>query len=300
VKVRIGTRGSALARAQAEWVAARLREMGHEPELHVLRTTGDVTARPLDETGLGIFVAEIEQALRRGDVSLAVHSLKDLPTGEREGLVVAAIPEREDPRDALVTATGATLAQLPAGGRLATGSPRRAGQLCAHRPDLTFVPVRGNVDTRLRKLEEGQFEGLVLACAGLVRLGLAARITERIPLEVSLPAPGQGALAAQVRADDAETRTLVAALDHAPTRAAVTAERECLAHLTGGCIVPVGALGVVEGDRLRLSGVIAHPSGTPLYRAEEEGPAGEAEGVGRALAVRLSEMGGARILEECG
>jgi hydroxymethylbilane synthase len=299
VKVVIGTRGSKLARAQSEWVAAQLRARGLDAELRVIRTTGDVHAGPLAETGFGVFVREIEQALLRGEVSLAVHSMKDLPTGPREGLAVAAVPEREDPADALISRDGAGLDQLPAGGRVGTGSLRRSAQLRAHRPDLVFLPLRGNVDTRLRKLEGGEYDAIVLACAGLARLGMAHRITERLPSSVSLPAPGQGALALQVREDDAETRAAVAPLDHRPSRIAVMAERALLEKLAGGCMVPVGALGKMDGDRLLLDGIVIDSEGNRAFRGREAGPAAEAEAVGRTLAARLLEQGAGRVLEEC-
>jgi hydroxymethylbilane synthase len=299
VKVAIGTRGSRLARAQSEWVAAQLRARGLEAELRVIRTTGDIDARPLAETGFGVFVREIEQALLRGEVSLAVHSMKDLPTGPREGLAVAAVPEREDPADALISRDGAGLDQLPAGSRVGTGSLRRGAQLKAHRPDLVFLPLRGNVDTRLRKLESGEYDAIVLACAGLARLGLADRISERLPHSVCLSAPGQGALALQVREDDAEARAVVMPLDHRPSRIAVTAERALLEKLAGGCMVPVGALGKVEGDRLLLDAIVTDPEGQRAFRGQEAGPAAEAEAVGRALAARLLEQGAGRVLEEC-
>ncbi len=298
MRVRIGTRGSALARVQAEGVAAQLRALGAEVEVEILRTTGDMTPGFLPEAGVGAFVREIEQALLREEISLAVHSLKDLPVEDRPGLAVAAVPAREDPREALISASGAILSDLPAGSRVATGSPRRIAQIRAFRENLQFVPVRGNVDTRLRKLDEGQFDGLLLACAGLERLGLGARITQRIPTEVCLPAPGQGALALQIRREDRDMRAFVAQLDHLPTRQAVAAERAFLAALTGGCIVPVGALAEVEGGRLHLTGMVAHLSGAPLYRAEEVGSAEAPEAVGRTLAARVADMGGARILEE--
>ncbi len=299
MKVVIGARGSKLSLAQAEGIAARLRDLGAEVSLEIIRTTGDIQRGPLATAGFGVFVKEIEQALRRGEVSLAVHSLKDLPTGPREGLTIAAVPEREDPRDALITASGVGLADLPAGSRVATGSPRRMAQLRAHRRDLSFVPVRGNVDTRLRKLEQGDFDALVVAAAGLARLGLAERITERIPRDICLPAPGQGALALQTREDDLATQEFVAQLDHAPSHAAVTAERAFLELLAGGCTVPVGALATVDDARVVLRGIVAHPNGERVVKGQEAGPVGEPETVGRALAERLLTEGARQILEAC-
>ncbi len=299
MNVVIGTRGSKLALAQSEGVAAQLRALGAGVELRIIRTTGDVHAGPLAETGDGVFVREIEQALLRGEVSLAVHSMKDLPTGRREGLVIAAVPRREDPADALLSRAGVGLDRLPAGSRIGTGSVRRSAQLKAHRPDLVFLPIRGNVDTRLRKLESGDYDAIVLAVAGLTRLGMADRISERLPYSVSLPAPGQGALALQAREDDAETAELAGWLEDTATRAAVTAERAFLEKLAGGCMVPVGALGKVEGDRLSLDGVVADPEGRRSFRGQEAGPASDPEAVGRALAARLLEQGADRVLEEC-
>ncbi len=270
----IGTRGSKLALAQSEWVTAHLRVSGADVSIHILRTAGDEDHGEQAAVGFGVFVTEIERALLHGEISLAVHSLKDLPTGPREGLRIAAIPERADPSDALLTRTGRGLAELPPASRVATGSPRRIANLRAHRPDLTYVPVRGNVDTRLRKLDAGEFDALVLATAGLLRLDLEARITERLPSFICLPAPGQGALALQIRSDDAHTADLLRPLDHLPTRAAVTAERAFLEALGGGCELPVSALGHVEAESLLLRGRISDPLGERVFAGQEEGLAG--------------------------
>jgi hydroxymethylbilane synthase len=293
----IGTRGSKLALAQAEWVAHRLRGIGVELSLRVIRTTGDRQASAPSDIGPGVFVKEIEQALLSGEVSLAVHSLKDLPTGPRQGLWLAAVPEREDPSDALVMMSGSGLSDLAIGARVGTGSPRRAAQLRAHRQDLELVPVRGNVDTRLGKLERGDFDALVVASAGLIRLGMADRITQRLPSEICLPAPGQGALALQVRQDDERTRAFVSRLDHGPSRAAAAAERAFLEQLGGGCTIPVGALGRVDGDRLVLEGVVAGTDGGELLRDTATGPAAAPEGVGAALAERLLAAGARSMLQ---
>jgi hydroxymethylbilane synthase len=290
-KIRIGTRGSKLALAQANSVARLLQEFGAAAEIKVIRTAGDAGAEPLSESPTGIFVREIEQALLRGEVDLAVHSMKDLPTEDRPGLVVAAVPERADPRDALVTPAGATLADLPVGSRVATSSPRREAQLRAHRPDLIFVGVRGNVDTRLRKLDEGQFDALVLAYAGLVRLSLGERVSDLIPFDVCLPAPGQGALALQMREGDDAIAGAVGRLDHQASRLAVTAERAFLQRLGAGCTVPAGALGVVEGDHLRLRAAVATIDGSSVLRRELIGHRHEAEQVGRALADGFLDAG---------
>jgi hydroxymethylbilane synthase len=284
--VRIGSRGSALALAQARAVAERLEQMGAEADIVTIRTSGDRGARTEAGSTVGVFVREIEQALLRGEVDLAVHSMKDLPTGPRDGLVSAAVPPREDPRDAIITRTGQGLDELPPASRVATSSPRRVAQLRSHRPDLVFVPVRGNVDTRLRKLERGDFEALILACAGLARLGLQEIITERLPVDVCLPAPGQGALALQVREQDAELRALLAPLDHAPSRLAVETERAFLAGVGSGCTVPAGALALVEADRLVLKAVLEGGEGE-LLRDQIEGPRASAAELGLELALRM-------------
>jgi hydroxymethylbilane synthase len=284
--VRIGTRGSALARAQAEAVAQRLKEMGVAAELVIIRTAGDRGARIGEGSAVGLFVREIEQALLRDEIDLAVHSLKDLPTGPREGLVVAAVPPREDPSDALITRTGQGLEKLRPESRVATSSPRRVAQLRAHRPDLAFVPVKGNVDTRLRKLKRGDFEALVLASAGLVRLGLQQVITERLDFDVCMPAPGQGALALQVREQDAELRALLEPLDHAPTRLAVEAERAFLGGVGTGCVVPAGALAVIDGNRLVLKAVLDTGEGG-LLRDQIKGPSASSAELGAKLARQM-------------
>lgn len=292
----IGTRGSALARAQADIVAEGLRNLGVTVEVRVIRTTGDRTRGPLSRAGIGVFVRELEEALLRREVDLAVHSMKDLPTRPREGLVVAAVPLREDPRDALVTLTGVTLSKLPSGSRVASSSPRRVAQLRAHRPDLAFVAVRGNVDTRLRKLSRGDFEALVVAYAGLSRLGLTDRAAEIISPEVCLPAPGQGALALQVRETDSALRETLTRLDHRESRLAVAAERAFLARLGGGCSIPAGALGIMEGDRLTLRVVVADPEGRHVIRRQADGPAEAGETLGQQLAEEVLAEGADRIL----
>lgn len=296
--VTIGTRGSRLALAQAEWVAARLQELGVTARLEVIRTHGDGGRDPLCTADPDLFVREIELALAAGRIDLAVHSLKDLPTAERPGLRLAAVPRRADPSDSIVTRTGEPWLTLPPGSRVGTSSPRRRAQLQAMRPDLAFVPVRGNVDTRLRKLAAGEMDALVVASAALQRLGLPDVPAERLPYEVSLPAPGQGALALQVRADDEATAALVARLDDSPTHHAVVAERAFLVRLGGGCAAPVSALGEVAADQLRLQGSVSDPEGRRTLRDEMSGPAPEAEKLGCALAERLLAAGAAALLGE--
>ncbi|HEY0779090.1 MAG TPA: hydroxymethylbilane synthase, partial [Gemmatirosa sp.] len=245
---RVGTRGSALALAQATQVvgALRARWPDHAFEIQVITTQGDVrTDVPLSAIGgRGVFAVELEQALRRGDVDIAVHSAKDLPSTLGPGFALGAFPPREDPRDVVVT-RGPHLAELAHGAILGTSSPRRASAVRMLRPDLDVRDVRGNVDTRLRKLDEGQYDAILLAAAGLHRLGLAGRITEYLSTDVMLPAVSQGAIGIEVRADDADALAAVAPLDHAPTRTAVTAERAFLARLGAGCTAPTGAHGVL-------------------------------------------------------
>jgi len=255
--ITIGTRGSALALAQVHLVAERL---GPGVEIRVLRTAGDTSDRPIRELGDGVFVTAIEEALRAGDIDLAVHSLKDLPTEEPADLLIAAIPEREDPRDVLVTRSRDGLAGLPQGAVVGTSSPRRAAFLRALRPDALARDIRGNVDTRLRKVRDGEYDAVIVAAAGLRRLGIAFDEREALPVGLCPPAPGQGALAVQVRAADAELRARVVALDDPATRIAVTAERELLRLMGGSCEIPLGALGRHDGA-VHLDAALVDDSG---------------------------------------
>jgi hydroxymethylbilane synthase len=291
----IASRGSQLALWQARWVSAQLTAAGQECRIEIIKTTGDkITDVPLAQVGSkGLFTKEIEEALLDGRADLAVHSLKDLPTELPEGLVLAAVPEREDPRDAVV---GKPLADLPTGAKVGTSSLRRAAQLRKLRPDLVVESVRGNLDTRLRKLDEGQYDAILLAAAGLKRLGWGARIAEILEPERMCSAVGQGALAIETRAAGAG-RDACATLDHAATRAAVTAERGVLGALGGGCQVPIGAHATVAGGRLRLQAIVASPDGSEVVRAEVEGAVAEAEALGRRLGAELLERGARRILE---
>ena len=292
----IGSRGSQLALWQARWVSARLNELGHECRIEVIRTTGDrITDVPLAKVGTkGLFTKEIEEALLAGAVDLAVHSLKDMPTEIPPGLKLAAIPEREDPRDAVV---GRRLAELGAGARVGTSSLRRTAQLLALRPDLVVESLRGNLDTRLRKVAEGQYDAIVLAAAGLRRLGWADRIAEILAPEAMCPAVGQGALAIETRDDAGEAQEACAALDHPPTRIAITAERALLAGLGGGCQVPIGAHAVVAEGCVHLRATVASPDGAILIRRECEGSASEPERLGAELAREIFDAGGQEILE---
>jgi hydroxymethylbilane synthase len=297
--LRIATRASALAVAQSRQVAGALeRALGVRAELVEIRTRGDrIQNAPLAAIGgKGLFVKELEEALLAGRADLAVHSAKDLPAGLAPGSVLAAFPERVDPRDALLGAErGLRLSDLPRGARVGTGSLRRRAQLLAARPDLEVVPLRGNVDTRLRKLEQGGLAAIVLACAGLERLGLAERIDERIDPAVMLPAVAQGALALQARGGEALAADLQA-LDHGPTRAAVLAERAFLERLAGDCNVPLAGYAKAAGAELRLSGLLASPDGRRVLRAEASASADRPAEVGVRAAESILAQGGGEIL----
>ena len=291
----IASRGSQLALWQARWVSARLTELGHACRIEIIKTTGDkITDVPLAKVGTkGLFTKEIEEALLDGRADLAVHSLKDLPTELPAGLVLAAVPEREDPRDAVV---GKKLADLPAGAKVGTSSLRRAAQLRKLRPDVAIESVRGNLDTRIRKLDEWQYDAIVLAAAGLKRLGWADRIAEILDAERMCPAVGQGALAIETRASGAGLDAC-RALDHAPTHAAVLAERGVLGALGGGCQVPIGAYATVADSKVRVQAIVASPDGDKLIRGEDSGPAADAAAIGARLGAELLRQGAARILE---
>jgi hydroxymethylbilane synthase len=251
--------------------------------------------------GQGAFTKELEQALLDRRIHIAVHSLKDLPTIIHAGLALSAVLEREDARDALVLpegVAGGSIMSLVEGARVGTSSLRRRAQLKSLRPDLVLKDMRGNVDTRLRKLDAGEFEAIVLASAGLRRLGLAHRISASVPVQKLLPAVGQGALGIETRSDDEDTNRLVAQLDHAPTRAACTAERALLRQLGGGCQVPIAAHAAMRGDKLRLEGLVAALSGEEVLREASEGSAADAERLGTELATRLLERGAARLLAD--
>ena len=256
--IRIGTRGSALALAQTRLIAERL---GPDVEVRIVRTAGDLSDRPIRELGDGVFVTAIEDALRAGEIDVAVHSLKDLPTEEPTDLVIAAIPAREDPRDVLVTRSRDGLAGLPRHAVVGTSSPRRAAFLRALRVDATCREIRGNVDTRLRKVRDGEYDAVVVAAAGLRRLGITFDEREALPIELCPPAPGQGALAVQIRAVDTELRARVVALDDRATRLAVTAERELLRLLGASCEIPLGAIGRYEDGDIALDAALAGDAG---------------------------------------
>src|ERR1035437_6131599 len=275
----IASRGSQLALWQARWVAAQLSAAGHECRIEIIKTTGDkIAGVPLAKVGTkGLFTKEIEEALLDGRADLAVHSLKDLPTELPEGLVLAAVPEREDPRDAVA---GKKLADLQPGAKVGTSSLRRAAQLLKLRPDLQVESIRGNLDTRLRKLDEGQYDAILLAAAGLKRRGWGDPIAQILAPEQMCAAVGQGALAIETRAGFEN----VAMLDHADTHTAVLAERAVLRALGGGCQVPIGAYATVSQGRVQLLAIVAAPDGTQVIRAEAEGPAAQASQLGARLA----------------
>jgi hydroxymethylbilane synthase len=293
--VRIGSRGSPLALWQAEHVKARLEERGHAVSIQIITTTGDrLLDRRLEAVGgKGAFLKEIEEALLAREVDLAVHSLKDVPTALPGGLGIAAVLERADPRDAFFS-NGPRLADLPAGSRVGTTSLRRQAVLRGLRPDLVVEDLRGIVDTRLGRLREGRYDAILLALAGVTRLGRAGEVTEALDPEVFVPAPGQGAIALECREDDAVTAAVAAALDHAPTASAVGAERALLAELGGGCNVPLGAHATVDGATLRLTAFVARPDGADLMRGERTGR--DPAEVGRALAQEFLARGASRVL----
>ncbi|MCW2681683.1 MAG: porphobilinogen deaminase [Frankiales bacterium] len=302
--LRLGTRGSALALAQSGQVAATLiAELGVQVELVTVQTEGDVNRAAISQIGgTGVFVTALRDALLADEVDLAVHSYKDLPTAPAPGLVIAAVPLREDPRDALVARDGLTIGELPAGARIGTGSPRRTAQLLGLGLGHEVVPIRGNVDTRIGKVRSGELDAVVLARAGLQRLGRLDEATEVIDPLTMLPAPAQGALALECRADDEELVRLLGALEHEDSRTAVAAERALLAALEAGCTAPVGALAqVAEGDdgpEIYLRGLVAAVDGTDAVRLSATGPTSEAAEVGRRLAAELLDLGAADLMGE--
>lgn len=302
MRLRLGSRGSPLALWQAHHVAERLRATrpGLVVDVSILKTEGDLSADlPFTRlAGTGVFVREIELALLAGTIDLAVHSLKDLPTETPAGLSIAATPARHDPRDALLSRAATRVADLPQGATVATGSPRRTSQLRHLRPDLRFQPVRGNVDTRVRKLAQGAFDALVLAVSGIERLGLTDAPCTPIPLSVCLPAPGQGALAIQIRADDVNALRFVSPLNDAATWSAITAERSFLHALGAGCLAPAGAFAEVAIDTISLTAMVGSLDGTMILRDRIDGAARDADALGAALARRILAAGGESILRE--
>ena len=296
-RLRIGSRGSQLALWQAHHIRALLQERGHEVELEIIKTTGDkITDVALAKVGTkGLFTKEIEEALAEGRVDLAVHSLKDLPTELSPGFEIAAITKRENPRDVFCSKKYSAIANLPQGARVGTSSLRRQAQLMAMRPDLEIHPLRGNVDTRLRKLEAGEYDAIILAAAGLNRLGKTELVKQVIPSEIMCPAAGQGALGIEIRAGDAGTRQHLVFLDDAAARATTTCERALLNKLGGGCQVPIGASAEMRNGRLHLEAIVAHPDGTKVLREARDGDNPVA--LGEAVGDSLLQRGGEAILE---
>lgn len=300
-KITIGTRGSMLALWQANWVKSELERVHDlEVELNIIKTTGDkITDVPLAQVGgKGLFVKEIEEALTDGRVDLAVHSMKDVPTEFPDGLALRCITKREDPRDALISREGKRLSELTEGAKVGTSSLRRRSQLLAKRPDLVITDLRGNLDTRLRKLDDGVYDAIILAGAGLNRLGWSERITELIDPELMLPAIGQGALGIETRISDGDTNELVAFFDDPKTSDAVKGERALLKKLEGGCQVPIAAYGTVKDMRLKLKGLVAAVDGSRIIESSIEGNSRDGEALGIELAEELLKMGAKEILDE--
>jgi len=295
----IGSRGSRLALWQAEWTRARLEQAGAAARIAIIRTAGDrFLDRPLAAMGgKGVFVKEIEEALLSGAVDLAAHSLKDLPADQPAGLKIACVPAREDPRDVLLAPGAPGVADLGRGAVVGTGSPRRSIQLRALRPDLKVADLRGNVDTRLARLRRGDYDAILLAGAGLRRLGIRVEGAV-LDFEQMIPAVGQGAMAIEIRSDDRELEELLEPHHHAPTAAAVAAERALLRGLGGGCQAPIAAVAEVDGPRLLLRGLVAGPGGEPLLKERREGLVVEAERLGLAMAESLLERGAGALVRE--
>jgi hydroxymethylbilane synthase len=296
--LRIGSRGSQLALWQANHISALLRERGHQVEIEIIKTTGDkITDVALAKVGTkGMFTKEIEEALAAGRVDLAVHSLKDLPTEIPPDFEIAAITQRENPRDVLVSKKHASIKELPQRARVGTSSLRRQAQLKALRPDLEIYPLRGNVDTRLRKLEAGDYEAIILAAAGVNRLGLTALVKQIIPAEIMCPAAGQGALGIEIRKGDEAIRQHLSFLDDSAARQTTTAERALLNKLGGGCQVPIGAFAELRAKEIHLEGVVAHPDGSLVLRESRDG--NDPELLGNEVGESLLSRGGDAILQE--
>jgi len=300
---RIGTRGSKLALWQANHIRNLLsvNNSDLEIEIQVIKTTGDALLNsPLSEIGgKGVFVKEIEESLLSEKIDIAVHSMKDVPTILPEGLTISAVAKRHDSRDAFISKTGLSLAELPEGSRVGTGSLRRASQLLHHFSGLKIVSIRGNVDTRIRKLrEDGEFDAIVLAVAGLERMGLGDEITEIISPDIMLPAPGQGVVAIESRVDDEDTINVLRGINHAETEIAATSERAFLCRLGGDCNVPVGCNATLNGHLISLSGIISSPDGKALIKKDASGPIEDAQQLGEQLAELILQQGGNKILEE--
>ncbi|MGH9514092.1 MAG: hydroxymethylbilane synthase [Terriglobales bacterium] len=298
MQLRIGSRGSQLALWQANHIAGELLQRGHELEIKIIHTTGDkILDVALSKVGAkGIFTKEIEESLATKQIDLAVHSLKDLPTELEDQFEIAAIPAREDPRDALCSAKYSAVDKLPRNARVGTSSLRREAQLRAIRPDLVIHPLRGNVDTRLRKLESGEYDAIILALSGLRRLGRTELVRQVMPIELMCPAAGQGALAIEIRADDDDVRSTLAFLDEKAARSETECERALLKKLGGGCQVPIGANAKFSGGSLHLQAVVASPDGKTILR--DSGHGEDAAALGALVGERLLKQGGGAILEQ--
>lgn len=298
-KLRIGSRGSQLALWQSNHISALLRARGHQVEIEIIHTTGDkITDVALAMVGTkGMFTKEIEEALAADRVDLAVHSLKDLPTELPRGFEIAAITERQDPRDAFCSVKFSSFQELPQRARVGTSSLRRQAQLKAIRPDLDIHPLRGNVDTRLRKLEQGEYDAIILASAGLNRLGKTQLVRQIIPAEIMCPAAGQGALGIEIRASDSDTRRYVEFLNDSAARSATTCERALLSSLGGGCQVPIGAAAKIREGKLHLDAIVADPDGSLLLRESRDGDPHDPEKLGNDVGKTLLSRGGDKILE---
>ncbi len=300
MNIRIGTRGSKLALAQADAVVESLKKVAPEitAEICVIKTSGDIMqdVSLLKIGGQGVFVKEIEDALLAGSIDLAVHSMKDVPGETPEGLTFAAILPREDVRDILVSRGNVKIEFMPRGAKIGTGSLRRGAQIQAMLPDVTIVPLRGNIDTRLKKIETENLTGIILAAAGMKRLGYVQKIAQYLPVELMLPAVGQGALGLQIRKTDSGLARVLTKLNHAPTAVEITAERSYLRALGGGCRLPIAAYGLSEGQRLTLEGLVAAPNGISVIRDKVWGALDDAEGLGTRLAAMIMEKGGKKLL----
>ena len=298
----LGTRGSALALTQTEYIKARILKAFPDSEIvvRIIKTSADkdTTTSIRSGSAVGVFVKELEQALLAGEIDIAVHSMKDVPTIVASGLEIVAIPEREDARDAFLSNAAKSLSELPAGAVVGTGSVRRQAQLFAIRPDLKVRDIRGNIDTRLKKLSDGAVDALILACAGLNRLGYQNRISAPLDFEQMLPAPGQGALAVEMRAEDARARAVEAALNHSPTAIAVLAERSFLYRMGGGCNVPVAVHASLKDNDIRIEGLAASPDGKRIIRESIEQARESAHEAAISLAERILAMGGSEILAD--
>ena len=300
--IRIGTRASQLALAQAFWVRDRISDRYPDTKIEIvkIRTRGDrIIDRPLSSIGgKALFVKEIEEALQRNDIDVAVHSLKDVPAEIPDNLHIGIIPEREDPHDVIISRNNSLLANLAQGSSIGTSSLRRTAQLLHYRSDLNVIPLRGNLDTRLRKLHTEDLQAIIIAAAGLRRLGLSERITQSLPIGIMVPAIGQGALGLELRRDDHKVKSFLAFLDHYPTRVAVEAERSFLLELKGGCELPVGAHAMLDGKIVNLDALVASPDGKRVFRDSMEGAANEAGLIGARLARMLLGSGAQQIIDD--